>query len=317
MTTTLSPAPFQKFFDNNGNPLSNGLLFVYSAGTTTKATTWTDSTGGTPNSNPIVLDYRGECNLWISPNVGYKYVLAPATDTDPPTNPIKTVDNIVNSQLITLYGGVDTGVANAYVLNFTSNFSAYADGIMIEWLPSNTNTSASTININGIGIVSIVNQDGSALVANQIIANQIIGIIYRGGKFYLLSPAYLQGSFTATLTGMTAVTTGTMNYKIVGGFVTLYLQNAIVGTSNSGAMTISSFPTFLLPTNGLNGRTVFCTGLQDNSAPLLFATAMLSTATDTLVFTPIVVSGATFANGTFTAAGTKGLLATWTITYPL
>jgi hypothetical protein len=96
VTTVLSPSPKQKFFDNNGNPLVGGKLFVYVALTTTKATTYTSSTGLSANTNPIILDYRGECNLWLQPNVPYKYVLAPANDTDPP--PIRSTPSIRSSQ---------------------------------------------------------------------------------------------------------------------------------------------------------------------------------------------------------------------------
>lgn len=92
----LAPLPIQKFFDNNGNPLNGGLLFTYVAGTTTKVATYTDSTGGTPNTNPIVLDYRGEARVWLDPTLTYKFTLAPVGDTDPPTKPIWTVDQIAS-----------------------------------------------------------------------------------------------------------------------------------------------------------------------------------------------------------------------------
>lgn len=90
----LSPLPIQKFFDNAGVPLAGGKLFTYVASTTTKVATYTDSTGGTPNTNPVVLNYRGEANIWLDPTLTYKFVLSPSTDTDPPTNPVWTVDNI-------------------------------------------------------------------------------------------------------------------------------------------------------------------------------------------------------------------------------
>lgn len=90
----LSPLPIQKFFANNGRPLDGGLLFTYAAGTSTKIATYTDSGGLSSNTNPIVLDFRGECRIWIDPSLTYKFVLAPPGDTDPPTNPIWTVDNI-------------------------------------------------------------------------------------------------------------------------------------------------------------------------------------------------------------------------------
>lgn len=182
MTTVLSPVLVQSFKDNNGSPLFGGQLFSYQAGTTTPQATYTDSSGGTPNANPTILNARGEANIWIPPNTAYKFVLE-----DSAGNTIWSVDQVVSSQLLTLYGGVDTGIANAYVLTFTASFSAYADGIVIYWIPSHSNTGASTINVNGLGVVSITNQDGSALKINQLIANQVVGILYKGGKFILLN----------------------------------------------------------------------------------------------------------------------------------
>jgi hypothetical protein len=90
----LSPLPIQKFFNNNGDPLVGGLLYTYTAGTTTKVATYTDSTGVGTNTNPIELDYRGECRVWLDVTKTYKFVLSPAGDTDPPTKAIWTVDNI-------------------------------------------------------------------------------------------------------------------------------------------------------------------------------------------------------------------------------
>jgi hypothetical protein len=90
----LSPLSVQQFFGNNGRPLEGGLLFTYVAGTTTKIATYTDESGLSVNTNPIVLDFRGECRIWLDPELAYKFVLAPKGDTDPPTNTIWTADNI-------------------------------------------------------------------------------------------------------------------------------------------------------------------------------------------------------------------------------
>jgi hypothetical protein len=90
----LSPLPIQKFFNSNGEPLVGGLLYTYTAGTTTKVATYIDSTGVGSNTNPIVLDYRGEARVWLDIAKVYKFVLSPPGDTDPPTKAIWTVDNI-------------------------------------------------------------------------------------------------------------------------------------------------------------------------------------------------------------------------------
>jgi hypothetical protein len=412
----LAPVAKAKFFDNNGRPAAGYKLFTYEAGTSTKLATYTDETTGTPNSNPVVMDFRGEANVWVPPNIAYKFVFAPPTDTDPPAAAIWTVDDIVDSQLVTLWGGVDTGIANAYVLNFTANFASYTDGIVIYWIPSNTNTGASTINVNGLGPVAITNQDGTALYLGQLQANQVALIIYKGTGFILIAfdplpsindeagdytfqigdannivrgtsasdrtwtvppnvdvgfpigtaielmstgggtisiaagagvtinafagiplpltlPAncttvirktdintwqqttisYLsrRGSFTATLTGMTASTTGQIDYILTENTVWLSRSGSssgISGTSNATTMTMTGLPADLRPK--FDTRAV-CFGVQDNSTGPLGAYTTISSAG--------VVTFQLAANppAAFTAANSKGLFAGWKMTYPL
>lgn len=88
-------APKQQWLDANGNPLSGAKLFTYSAGTSTKKTTYTDDTGSVANANPIVLNSAGQCPNGVYGTSGaYKLVLAPSTDTDPPLSPIWTQDGV-------------------------------------------------------------------------------------------------------------------------------------------------------------------------------------------------------------------------------
>lgn len=81
---------FQGFL-NNGNPNAGGLLYTYAAGTSNPLATYTDSTGGTPNANPIVLDSAGRVTtqIWLTQGSAYKFVLQ-----DSLGNPIKTDDQI-------------------------------------------------------------------------------------------------------------------------------------------------------------------------------------------------------------------------------
>lgn len=74
----LAPPPIFQFFKPGGVlPLAGGLLYTYEAGTNTPLATFTDSTGGTPNTNPIVLDANGECVVWMG-SAAYKFVLTDA-----------------------------------------------------------------------------------------------------------------------------------------------------------------------------------------------------------------------------------------------
>lgn len=119
MAEQLSPIPVFKAWDNNGVPLAGGQLFTYIAGSTTKQASYIDSTGGTPNTNPVILNYRGEANIWLDPTKVYKLVLAPATDTDPPTNPFWTVDQISGGAASPSFNIIPT-VDNLFTLGNTS-----------------------------------------------------------------------------------------------------------------------------------------------------------------------------------------------------
>ena len=86
--TVLTPVAKMQFFDVTGAPLVGGLLYTYSAGTTTPQVTYTDSSGATANTNPVVLNARGEADIWLGAST-YKFRLCSADNTE-----FWTVDNI-------------------------------------------------------------------------------------------------------------------------------------------------------------------------------------------------------------------------------
>lgn len=134
----LSPPPVLHFDNANGAPLSGGKLFIYAAGTTTKINTYTSSSGGTANVDPVILNTRGEANVWLTPGTLYKFVLSPSTDSDPPTNPIFTVDNIFSNGS-TSAGGQYTGAVvttSSSILSAIETISVNASGITTQTLPA-------------------------------------------------------------------------------------------------------------------------------------------------------------------------------------
>jgi hypothetical protein len=75
MTGVIATIPKFQFSNATGTPLANGTLTVYLAGTTTLTNTWQDYALTSLNTNPVVLDSRGECVLWLDSAVTYKFVL--------------------------------------------------------------------------------------------------------------------------------------------------------------------------------------------------------------------------------------------------
>jgi hypothetical protein len=120
--TTLTPTPKQQFLDANGNPLSGGKVYTYAAGTTTPLATYTDQGGSTPNTNPVILDSRGEAAIWLGV-ASYKLKLTTATDVE-----IWTVDNIVSANTQTL-----------------ANLSEAGGSALVGYLPAGTGAVATTV----------------------------------------------------------------------------------------------------------------------------------------------------------------------------
>ncbi|MDH2239062.1 hypothetical protein N5K27_22395 [Pigmentiphaga sp. GD03639] len=66
--------------DDNGRPLIGGRLYTYQNGTTTPAVTYTDQAGTQPNTNPVILDARGEATVFLLPDQLYTFVLKDRND---------------------------------------------------------------------------------------------------------------------------------------------------------------------------------------------------------------------------------------------
>ena len=141
--TVLSPPPKAQFLDADGNPLVGGRVYTYAAGTTTPLATYTTSAGTVANTNPVILNARGEADIWYTTGVSYKVVLKDSADAT-----IWTVDNIAVS------GSLATQNANA--VNITG-------GTIGSGVTFNGNTTGTAANVTGV--VAIVNGGTGATTA--------------------------------------------------------------------------------------------------------------------------------------------------------
>lgn len=255
-TTQISPTPVFKAFDNNGAPLYNGQLFTYAAGTTTPQITYTDSTGNTPNTNPIILNSRGETNVWLNPSLAYKFALQ-----DSLGNPIWTVDNLTSPIIQNPYG-IATGT-NTIAVNSIPSFGSLTDGITVAFKVANTTTANATLNANSTGPFNLYYSDGTTqLVGGALIINNIYTAMFDSslngatGGYIVLNPSRVTGSFTGIVTGYTVGTTPTptITYQILQDGRTIYIELPnTTGTSNATTATITNIPVALTPTTTQNG----------------------------------------------------------------
>ena len=86
---SLTPTPKQQIYGSDGAPLVGGKIYTYSAGTTTPLATYTNSSGGTANTNPIILNSLGQADIWLASSSSYKFSVYTSADVL-----LYTVDNI-------------------------------------------------------------------------------------------------------------------------------------------------------------------------------------------------------------------------------
>jgi hypothetical protein len=128
MAVNLSPVggAAAQFFDNSGQVLTGGKLYTYLAGTTTPAVTYTDSTGVTPQPNPIILNAAGRVpdsgEIWLTNSISYKFVLKDQNDVL-----IATYDNLVgiNSNFVNYSGQEEAQTATQGQTVFTLTTLTY------------------------------------------------------------------------------------------------------------------------------------------------------------------------------------------------
>lgn len=120
MGTKLRASPKFSMIDSNGDPAAGYKIHTYVAGTTTNKATYTDNAQSATNTNPVILDSRGEADIWWSGS--YKVVVKDSDDVT-----IYTVDN---------YGaGEDISVSGFYNLATNGSFEIddNADNLPDDW----------------------------------------------------------------------------------------------------------------------------------------------------------------------------------------
>jgi len=187
---TLSPAPWQQFLDANGNPYAAAKLFTYAAGTTTKLATYQDSAGTIAHSNPITLDSAGRVSLYLQA-AAYKFVLAPSTDTDPPSSPYRTQDNISAVPFTT----VDLDVAATAGETLTAGEAVYLSPSDGRWYRTDADVAGAS---SSAGFVGMVPEDIATGASGTVrLQGRITGLagLTIGANYYVSATA---GAITAT-----------------------------------------------------------------------------------------------------------------------
>lgn len=249
-TVAISPLAKQRFFDANGVPLAGGQLFTYAAGTTIKQTTYTDSTGATPNTNPVVLDSAGYANVWVVTTQSYKFTLSPSTDTDPPSNPIWTVDNL-SSVITPLNWATGGGSSDAITATYTPANTSLFDGLLLGVRATAANaTTTPTFSPDSLTAHPITKLGGSPLQIGDIhgaLSEILLRYNLANTRWELLNPA--QQSLPWVVAGGTAD-------ALTGTYIpaNTTLTDGLLLTVRATAANATTTPTFA--PDGLTAHTI-------------------------------------------------------------
>lgn len=174
----------QSFEDSAGQPLVGGKLWTYTAGTSAPQGTWIDAAQTTPNTNPIILDARGEATIFWSGS--YKVVLTDANDAV-----IWTQDNIVSTD--TLISGSES--------QLRADLANTADALKGSGLVGhafNLNYASNTVG-RAINDMALQVKDAGSAAANSAAINVMIALMSAGQVLYLPDAMDLDSSVSIVI----------------------------------------------------------------------------------------------------------------------
>lgn len=210
-----------------GNPVTTG---------TTISSTWANNTlSDISNALTTSIAYDGQtipiANLPMGSNkhtgVGNATVRTNyASAADVQDGSLTYLTSVAGTNTITAIGPV--------------GMAAYAAGQVFRFISANSNTGATTLNINSIGAIALVKLNGSPLVAGDIPSGAMLSVAYDGTNFQLQSTLGVS-SFSAGATGFTPSTATT-------GAVTLA---GVLGKLNGGTGALTASITFVTRTSNV------------------------------------------------------------------
>lgn len=229
--TTASVAPQPRFtaVDVNGDPYVGAKLYTTETGTTTAKTTWTDSTKGTANDNPIILDSYGQADVWLDSSGGaYRFRLDDADDVT-----LWTIDGIESINLADINALIDADIATAIAGNVGTNFYYPDEGAADQGVTGGGATIKAYADTIGTfnAVMYFANDSGSATTPYKIDTN--IDHSTKSNILYVFEPgAYLdQVGGTETLTVYSRDNILCSDTKIADGEVLVFAQAAVKSTS--------------------------------------------------------------------------------------
>lgn len=307
-------APFMslgtaQFFDNNGKPLTAGVLYSFQAGTTTQQATFTDSTGVTANPNPIPFGSGARVAIWLTAGNFYKFVLCLQNDgaSCAPSDVLFSVDNVPGSPAGT-FSGTFTGTFITSSANpATTGVLRLAAGDLICWR-------------NGAGTANLCL---SKTASDSIFLSSIFSALtFQSACAPSAATGTIRLCSTDTVAWRNAANTGDLplihdsfdNLVWMGHGIALGLSSTPLTTTNQtgvGSIVLQNSPTINTP--AINGVTIA------SGAPLAGQSLVTTSPTNAAWTLPVVSQGhhsTTLSGNVSLTGGVSSTIMTQTVTMP-
>jgi hypothetical protein len=279
--------PRQVPLSSSAGLLAGAKLTFSATGTSTLQNTYSDVALTVPNANPVVADANGV--------FGKIYL-----DGSLPNYRVK----LTTSANVLIYQEDD--IPSNQNTSQVFRLKATAPELIFEETDAGTDSKKWSLRAN-TEVLSIDLLDDAESTRTNVAS------ITRAAIFQIASKRATTtdtNSFTATLTGMSATTTGSMIYEIIGRWAALYMgfsAAAVTGTSNSTSFTVTGLPAAVVPAAAVQ---VPC--ILTNNGTLVSGTAAIASGGSTITFS----MGSPLSTTGFTNSGTKGLPQGWSIMFP-
>jgi len=148
----------------------------------------------------------------------------------------------------------DSGAANAYAITLSGVSTTYTAGLRVQFKAANTNSGASTLNVNSQGTKNIY-LNNAAVTANVIQANSVIDVIYDGTQFQMISNSGTVPASPGTVSNVSIATAngfaGTVANSTTNANITLTTSVTGVLKGNGTAISAATAGTdYLAPPSG-------------------------------------------------------------------
>ena len=193
MAGTLTPTPYQTVLDADGVSVSGALIYTYTGGTTTPATTYTTSALSVANANPIVADSAGRYVAYLPAGANMKFVFKTADGAT-----IEEQDNILSVPGAAVNLDIEGTVGQAVTAGQVCYLSSGAEAVPLTaglWYLTDADFAVSSTTCQAIGVaVSAIPINTAGTIRLAGVATTASAVV-TGSTYYVSATA---GAITAT-----------------------------------------------------------------------------------------------------------------------